>query len=112
MPKAFVPAPGDVIWLDLDPAQGHEQGGHRPALVLSGASYNQRTGLAVCCPTTTKVKGFAFEVALSGARPSVVLCDQIRCVAWQARRAVHKGRATADELAEVKAKLAALLGIR
>ena len=70
------------------------------------------TGLAICCPTTTQVKGFVFEVALSGAPPSVVLCDQVRYVAWQARHAVHKGKATADELAEVRAKLAALLGIR
>lgn len=112
MPDTFVPAPGDIVWLDLHPSQGHEQGGHRPAMILSGTSYNRRTGLAVCCPTTTRVKGYAFEVALSGARPSVVLCDQIRCVAWRARGAVHKERATADELAQVRAKLAALLGMQ
>ena len=31
----YVPDIGDIIWLDFDPSAGHEQAGHRPALVLS-----------------------------------------------------------------------------
>jgi mRNA-degrading endonuclease toxin of MazEF toxin-antitoxin module len=29
-----------VVWLAFDPQAGHEQAGHRPALVISPASYN------------------------------------------------------------------------
>jgi hypothetical protein len=34
----YTPERGDAIWLDFDPQAGHEQGGRRPALVLSPAS--------------------------------------------------------------------------
>ncbi|MCI0342151.1 MAG: type II toxin-antitoxin system PemK/MazF family toxin, partial [Planctomycetales bacterium] len=44
MPPAFVPDRGDIVWLDFSPQSGHEQAGHRPALVLSPASYNGRVG--------------------------------------------------------------------
>ena len=36
----YVPDIGDIIWLDFDPSAGHEQAGHRPALVLSPKLYN------------------------------------------------------------------------
>ena len=105
------PSPGDIVWIDLDPVLGHEQRGRRPAVVLSAQSYNRRTGLAVCCPITTRVKGFVFEVALGGAPASVVLADQVRCIDWRRRNLTKKGRASSAELAEVRDKLAALIGI-
>ena len=55
-PPAFVPDAGDVVWLQFDPQAGHEQAGHRPAVVLSPAGYNGKTGLMVCCPLTTRIK--------------------------------------------------------
>ncbi|HUD26702.1 MAG TPA: type II toxin-antitoxin system PemK/MazF family toxin, partial [Burkholderiaceae bacterium] len=54
--------------LDHDPQAGHEQAGHRPALVLSPKKYNAAAGLMVCCPVTTQVKGNPFEVALVGTK--------------------------------------------
>ena len=105
----YVPDAGDVIWLQFDPQAGHEQSGHRPAVVLSPASYNGRAGMAICCPTTTRIKGYPFEVALTGAPPSVVLADQVKSLDWRARKATHKGRVTPAELAELRAKLATLI---
>lgn len=61
---AYIPERGDAVWITLDPQAGHEQAGRRPALVLSPASYNDRVGLALLCPITSKVKGYPFEVAL------------------------------------------------
>ena len=58
------PERGDVLWLEFDRQAGHEQAGRRPALVLSPRAYNAKTGLAVCCPITSKVKGYPFETAL------------------------------------------------
>ena len=50
MAVAYVPEPGDLVWLHFTPHAGREQGGHRPALVLSPVRYNGRTGLMLCRP--------------------------------------------------------------
>ncbi len=89
---------------------GYQQAGHRPAVVVSPASYNGRAGLIVCCPMTTRIKGYPFEVAIAGDPPSVVLADQVKSQDWRARRATRKGRVTPAELAEARAKLRALVG--
>jgi mRNA interferase MazF len=107
--SGYVPDAGDIVWLQFDPQAGHEQAGHRPAVVLSPASYNSRAGMIVCCPTTTRIKGYPFEVALAGTPPSVVLADQVKSQDWRARRATRKGRVSTAELAEVRAKLISLI---
>ena len=105
----YVPDAGDIVWLEFNPQAGHEQAGHRPAVVLSPASYNARTGLLLCCPTTTQVKNYPFEVRLSGPKASVALADQIKSLDWQARHATRKGSASAGELHEIRDKAIALL---
>ncbi|MBC9208953.1 endoribonuclease MazF [Roseomonas aerophila] len=110
MPADYVPDAGDIIWLQFDPQAGREQAGHRPAVVISPAAYNGRAGMVICCPTTTRIKGYPFEVALSGTPPSVVLADQVKSQDWRARKAVRKGRVGPTELAEIRAKLRALIG--
>ena len=69
---------GDVVWLEFDPHARHEQAGHRPAVVLSPANYNGKTGLMVCCPLTTRIKGYPFEVLLASRSGSAVLSDQVK----------------------------------
>jgi mRNA interferase MazF len=108
--SGYVPDAGDIVWLQFDPQAGREQAGHRPAIVLSPASYNGRAGMIVCCPTTTRIKGYPFEVALAGRPPSVALADQVKSQDWRARNATRKGRVSAAELAEVRARLIALIG--
>ncbi|EKN4180869.1 endoribonuclease MazF [Yersinia enterocolitica] len=108
--KSYVPDAGDIVWLDFDPQAGHEQAGHRPALVLSPAIYNEKVGLMLCCPMTTQIKGYPFEVRIEGTRPSAVLSDQIKSLDWRKRNATRKGRVTALELSEVRAKAKALIG--
>ena len=110
MVAQYVPDAGDLIWLEFDPQLGPEQSGRRQAVVLSPAAYNRVTGLAICCPTTTKIKGYPFEVALSGTPAAVVLSDQVRSLDWRARKASRKGVVTARELAEIRGKLRALIG--
>ena len=107
----YVPEAGDVVWINFDPQAGHEQAKHRPAVVLSPASYNAKAGLMLCCPTTSAVKGYPFEVKLSGGRPaSVALADQVKSFDWRARKARLKAKVTPSELAEIRAKLHALIG--
>lgn len=64
----------------------------------------------LCCPMTTQIKGYPFEVALTGKPQGVVLADQVRSLDWKIRRARLKGRATAAELAAVRARVRALIG--
>lgn len=108
-PPAYVPDRGDVIWIDFDPQAGHEQAGHRPALVLSPAVYNAKVGLLIACPMTTRLKGYPFEVPIAGAAPSAALADQVKSLDWRARGAVFKGRASANEVMVVRKKLRALV---
>jgi len=108
--KPYVPDAGHIVWLQSNPQAGHEQAGHRPAVVLSPASYNGRTGLMLCCPVTTQIKGYPFEVQISGKLPSAVLADQIKSLDWQVRQAIYKGTITQAELKEIRRKAIALVG--
>jgi mRNA interferase MazF len=110
MPSSYVPDAGDIVWLRFDPQVGREQAGHRPAVVLSPAAYNVKTSLMVCCPMTTQIKNYPFEVVISGENPSAVLADQVKSLDWRKRGARRKGAISADELAEVRAKIRALIG--
>ena len=108
-----VPDTGDVVWLELDPQAGHEQAGHRPALVLSPSAYNTKTSLLVCCPISSQAKGYPFEVPITNNPKisGVILADQVKSLDWQARKAKIKGRVSDYELAATLGKLKALIGI-
>jgi mRNA interferase MazF len=107
MPRRYVPDAGDIVWLQFTPQAGREQAGHRPALVLSPAAYNDKTSLMICCPMTTQIKDYPFEVLIAGKPASVVLADQLKSLDWRARNATRKGRVSLDELADVRAKILA-----
>lgn len=104
----FIPNAGDVVWLNFSPQAGHEQAGHRPAAVISPYSYN-KTGLMLCCPLTTKIKGYPFEVALSGTPKSAALSDQIKSLDWRIRNAKWKSKISDKELDEIRAKAIVLI---
>ena len=77
--------------------------------MLSPSRYNALRGMMVCCPMISSIKGYVFEVVVTRSPPSVVLADQITNLDWRARGAVHKGTVSATVLAEVQAKIKALL---
>lgn len=109
--RQYVPERGDLVWLNFSPQAGHEQAGRRPGLVLSPRRYNAAAGLMLCCPLTTRVKGYPFEVPLDGPDgvPGVALADQVRSLDWRARRALRAGRASDEAVAEALAKAGSLL---
>ena len=112
MPRAYVPDTAEVVWLEFDPQAGHEQAGHRPALVISPAAYNGKSGLMVCCPISTKIKGNPFEVLTQvDGVDCAVLSDQVKSLDWKIRRAKRKAVVNADVMRHVRAKIKALLQI-
>ena len=107
----YVPDRGHIVWLAFSPHAGHEQAGHRPGLVLSPRSYNEKTSMALLCPVTSRIKGYPFEVALppDGGVTGVVLADQVRSLDWRARHARFAADTPPQVLSEVREKLAVLL---
>jgi mRNA interferase MazF len=107
----YVPARGDLIWLQFNPQAGHEQTGHRPAVVISPSSYNRRVGLALCCPVTSRVKGYPFEVLLPQGLgvEGAILSDQVKSLDWRVRKARRIGSLPADVLRETVGKILALI---
>lgn len=76
----------EAMHLDLDEVvEGLEQAGHRPALVLSPAGYNGKTSLMLCCPLTTHIKNYPFDVFIAGTPPNAVLADQVKSLDWRTR---------------------------
>ena len=106
----YAPAQGDIVWLDFNSQQGHEQTGRRPALVISHQEYNERVGLALFCPITSKVKGYPFEVEAKATKINgVVLSDQVKSFDWKARNIEFIEKIESDIFAEVKSKLMLLM---
>jgi mRNA interferase MazF len=107
----YIPGRGDIVWLDFDPQAGHEQSGRRPAFVLSPGAYNGKTGIMLCCPITSQLKGYPFEVPVEGSTAvrGVILADQVKSLDWQVRRAQKKGRVAPAVLEEVVDKVKAIL---
>jgi len=107
---AWVPDAGEVIWIQLDPQVGREQAVHRPAVVVTPAFYNRRSGLLLCVPMTTRIKGYPFEVWIAGQPPRVALVDHVKSLDWRRRGARRKGQVEAAELEAIRESLHTLIG--
>jgi mRNA interferase MazF len=113
MVARYVPRAGDIIWLDFDPQTGREQAKRRPALVVTEASFNAASGLAVVCPLTSRRKPYPFALpAVVDKVAGAVLVDQIKSVDWAARKATFHSKAAPELLSKTRAYLEVLLGIR
>jgi len=101
------PKVGDIWDVNFDPRVGNEQGGIRPALVVSGADFNAVSHrLRIVIPITGTDKGLANQVRVAApegglTRPSVFMCEQVKSqslVRFQRRR----GAVTAQTLKNVQ----------
>ncbi len=110
---AYRPDRGHFVYLNFSPHAGHEQAGHRPALVLSARAFNVATGLALVCPITNRARGSAFELAVPEdvRLTGVILTHQLRTVDWRARGIAFHGRASEATVIEVLAHIEPILGI-
>ena len=106
----FVPDRGDIIWVNFSSSVGREQRGQRPALVLSVKKYNERSGLAIICPVTSKKKGYPLEIEFrAGDIHGVILVDHIISIDWRARRVKIAARASSSVIGEAQEKVALLI---
>ena len=108
---AYVPESGDIVWIAFHPQAGHEQAGHRPALVLSPKAYNGKVGLALLCPITSHVTGYPFEVLMPEGLEieGVILSDQVKSLDWKARKAKFSCKLPPEKFNEVINKLTTLI---
>ena len=98
---AYIPNRGDLVWMEFSPQMGHEQKGRRPAVIISSKAYNKKIGLAICCPITSKRKGYPFEIVLKGQKiKGAVLSDQVKSVDWRLRRAQFIEKAKEETVLE------------
>jgi mRNA interferase MazF len=108
--KKYIPERGDIVWLNFNPQSGHEQKGKRPAVVVSPKEYNEKTGLGLFCPITSKIKGYPFEVEIKNPKiTGVVLSDQIKSLDWRTREIEFILKATSDKVNEIIDKVGVLL---
>jgi mRNA interferase MazF len=102
----YVPEKGDLAWITFSNAQGHEQSGRRPALVLTPLEYNKKTGLCLVCPITSKTKGYSYEVPVSTKDMSgVILANHVRSISFVSRKIEKITRVNDMTLAEVVKKI-------
>lgn len=108
---AFIPQRNDIIWLDFEPVKGKEIGKLRPALVLSSKEYNQKTGLLICCPISTSIRGGVTEVPVNNLdKPSVVAASLIQTLSWKDRSAKKIVQAESGVMENVLLRLIPLIG--
>ncbi len=93
---------GDIVYMDFNPQAGHEQRGHRPALVISSDLFNRVSSLTMVCPITHTDRGSPFHVRLDSRTKTdgVVMCDQVRMLDLNSRKAAFEEKAPDDILTE------------
>jgi len=94
------PRIGEIWDVDFDPVRGHEQGGSRPALVISNDRFNRMpNGLCIAVPITRTSRGIRAQLPVEPPEgglisPSVIMCDQARALSitrLRKRRGVVNG---------------------
>lgn len=109
MSKRYTPDAGDIVHVHFEMPARHTGPDYKPALVISPAAYNRKSGMMVCCAITADPKGYPFEVSLNAANGLAALADQVKSLGWPDIKISLQGRAAPEELATVRAKLTALI---
>jgi mRNA interferase MazF len=108
--KKYSPERGDIVWLNFNPQSGHEQRGKRPAVVISPKEYNEKVGLGLFCPITSKIKNYPFEIKIENEKiDGVILSDQIKSLDWKTREIEFITKMTSEKIGEVINKISVLL---
>lgn len=110
------PSRGEVWLVQLDPVVGHEQGGRRPALVVSVDPFNHSAAeLVVVVPLTSRSKNQPLHIAVAPPEagltaPSWLKVEDVRSISTQ-RLATRWGTVSAATLTAVEVNLKRLLSL-
>ena len=111
MTAIYIPERNEIVWLDFEPTKGKEIGKYRPALILSSRAYNQQTGLLICCPISTSIRGGATEVKVENLdQPSVVAASLIQTLSWKNRKVKLITQAEKGVMEDVLLRIIPLIG--
>ena len=79
---------GDIIKIDFNPIKGHEQGGYRPAVVVSNNFVLKVTNIICICPISNTDKSFPLHIPLDERTKTTgfIFCDHLRTVDLKARK--------------------------
>lgn len=96
--NSYIPAAGDIIWLDFDPAEGHEQKGRRPGFVASLKEFSKETGFAMVCPITNTFRPYPTRIQLDNRTETTgyILCEQAKSLDYKARKVRFREKAPQD----------------
>lgn len=97
----------EIWYANLNPAQGSEQKGHRPVVIISGNLLNTYLQVVIVCPLTTKIKGYKGNIVLEPdeqngiAEKSEIMIFHVRSISKE--RLIRKIGSISDaHLAEIK----------
>lgn len=92
---AYHPDRGDLIELNFHPAAGREIDKRRPAIVLSPAAYNRKSGLCLAVPLSSDLTPGPLWLPMPEGylpRPSLILCDYLKSFDYRERSATFIAR--------------------
>jgi mRNA interferase MazF len=82
-----VPMQGDIIKINLNPRQGHEQKGYRPYICLSHHLVSDYANVAIFAPISNTARQYPLYVPLEKTKSTgVVLLDQLVTIDYNARK--------------------------
>ncbi|MEI6042625.1 MAG: type II toxin-antitoxin system PemK/MazF family toxin [bacterium] len=118
----YIPEQGNIIKLNFNPIKGHEQGGYRPAVVITKKIYNSKSNTILICPITSKIKNYPYEVTIEmegftdndnlglvSDISGVVLTDHIKSADYKARKVNFSGRLKEIVVWNILAKIKTLI---
>ena len=81
-----VPGQGDIIKINLNPKQGHEQAGYLPYICLSNKIISDIANIAVFAPISNTERSYPLYIKLVGTNTTgAVLLDQLVTIDYNAR---------------------------
>ena len=101
---------GEIWDLYLDPVLGREQGGRRPAVIISGNLLNKYLDVVIVCPLTTNIKNYKGNLILNPnkknglQKKSEILTFHIRSVS-KSRLDKKLGDISEKEVAYIKSTI-------
>ncbi len=111
MIKQYIPERNHIVYMDFEPTKGKEIGKYRPTLILSSQDYNQNTGLVICCPISTSIRGGITEVPINNLeKPSVVAASLIQTLSWKERKIKFLVNAEPHVMDDVLYRIIPLIG--